>query len=99
MNLTRTLHRLAAATTVAGSIFFIATAVSAQSMSELNSMLSQIQGQMSEAESNTATGKEAVEKLDKAEALFAQIASSPKSDKSELPSAYQRLDSMLNRLY
>ncbi|HXW85208.1 MAG TPA: tetratricopeptide repeat protein [Candidatus Binataceae bacterium] len=92
-------RRLAAAAIVAGAWILLAVPANAQSLGELNEELSAIEGQMGAATSNPSTGKDVVAKLDHAEAAFAQIASSPKSDKSELGPTYQRLNSMLSQMY
>ncbi len=92
-------HRIAV--TVAALVAFALAGAPAwaQSLGELNSELSSIEGQMGAAESSDQSAVQMVERLDHAEAEFAKIASSPKTDKAALIPAYQRLESMLSRLY
>ncbi len=94
-----TIRRLMA-TTVIGAFVALATgAALAQSLGDLNSQLSAIESQMSSAMSSDAAAQSAVEKLDSAEKMFAQISSSPKANKAELQPAFDRLESMLARLH
>jgi hypothetical protein len=72
---------------------------SAQSLGELNDQLSQAEGQMSGAESNPGTAGQVIGQLDRLEALFAKVASNPKTDKTALAPTYNRLDSALSRMY
>jgi hypothetical protein len=91
--------RLGTALAILGALVLLAGSASAQSIGELNSQLAAIEGQLGSAESNPSTANEVVTKLDHLESLFAQIANSPKSDKTALAPAYDRLDSALNRMY
>jgi tetratricopeptide (TPR) repeat protein len=92
-------HRIAVTVAALVAFAFAGAPAWGQSLGELNSELGSIESQMGSAESSDQAGVQVVERLDKAEALFAKIASSPKTDKAALMPAYQQLDSMLSRLY
>ena len=66
---------------------------------QLNGEISSLEGQMSGALSSDSQAQSLVEKLDNAEKSFAQLSSSPKSNKAELQPAFDRLESMLSRLH
>ena len=70
----------------------------AQSMGELQSEISSLNGQMSAAESNESTASEVINRLDTAEGNFAKLASGGKVDKGSLVPMYRELDSMLDRM-
>lgn len=82
-----------------GAILISAGVASAQDIATLNSELAALEGQVGAAESNPKTAMSMIERLDKAEALFSKLANDPKIDRGSLMSAYNRLDSMLTRLY
>jgi len=82
-----------------GVFTFAATAARAQSIEELNSRLSDLEPKVNAALSNESQAPEVVSELDRAEADFAKVASNPKVDKAALVPAYQRLESMIERLY
>lgn len=81
------------------SIAFLAASARAQSVGELNSMINSLEPQVSSALNSPGAAQSVVEKLDNAETMFAKVASNPKTNKSELVSAYDRLESMLSRLH
>jgi hypothetical protein len=91
-------HRLLVMISAVCAVALWSGAAAAQSMGELNSEISSIQGQMGEAESNPGTAESVVERLDKAEQDFAKLASSGKADKSALIPLYNELESMLTRI-
>jgi len=82
-----------------GALFLFANNSSAQGIGELNAEISAAEGEIGAAESNPKTASAVIERLDRAEALFAKIANDPKSDKGGLVGSYGRLESMLNRMY
>jgi Tetratricopeptide repeat len=89
---------------IAATCAFAALALSmgaarAQSLSDINSQLSQIEGQLPAARNNTGQAGSVITQLDRLEALFAKLASSPKIDKSSLAPTYNRLDSALGGMY
>lgn len=92
-------RRLTPALIAAVSITLLAASARAQSIGELNSDISSLEGQVSSSLNNEAAGKSVVEKLDNAETMFAKVASNPKTNKSELISAFDRLESMLARVH
>ncbi len=85
--------------TLVGGLFLLAGTSSAQGVVELNAEISAAEGQIGSAESNPQTASSVIERLDKAEALFAKSANDPKVDKGSLVGPYSRLESMLNRMY
>jgi hypothetical protein len=94
--------RLGATLIALSALIFLATPANAarrsNELDDLNGQLSAVEAQMGAAESNPATAKEVVAKLDHLESVFAQIASSA-SDRSALGPTYDRLDSALSRMY
>jgi TolA-binding protein len=80
-------------------IFAGAFTARAQSIGELNSELSALAPQVSEAMHNQSVADQAIDRLDKAEQAFARLAANPKVDKGELIGVYSRLEDMLNRMY
>jgi thioredoxin-like negative regulator of GroEL len=89
---------------IAATCAFAALALSlgaarAQSLSDINSQLSQIEGQLPAARNDGGQAGSVISQLDRLEALFAKLASSPKIDKSSLAPTYNRLDSALGGMY
>ena len=84
--------------TVMMAIVVGAAIASAQSLSELNRRLDALEPQVAEAVSNPSVASEVISQLDAAEAEFAQIAEGARANGS-LYGAYDRLESMLNRMY
>src|SRR3984957_14241775 len=74
------------------------TIASAQSLSELNRKIDALEPQVAEGVSNPEVASEAITELDAAEADFARVAEGARIN-STLMSTYDRLESMLNRLY
>src|ERR1700758_4669582 len=72
---------------------------SAQSLSSLNHRLDEIQPQVSAGMTDPTAAGGAIDRLDQAEADFAQIVEGGRNDREELISTYDRLESMLNRMY
>ncbi|HVN63435.1 MAG TPA: hypothetical protein VMT58_02265, partial [Candidatus Binataceae bacterium] len=67
--------------------------------SDLDSELSSLEGQMGAAQSSTSAASDVITRLDAAGTQFAKIASGPKANKAELAPMYDRLESMLSRMY
>jgi tetratricopeptide (TPR) repeat protein len=74
------------------------TIASAQSLSELNRKIDALEPQVAEGVSNPEVASEAITELDAAEANFARVAEGARIN-STLMSTYDRLESMLNRMY
>ncbi|MGH7814186.1 MAG: hypothetical protein ACREQI_09315 [Candidatus Binataceae bacterium] len=83
----------------AGTVAARRHAARGPSTSELDAQLTSIEGQLGEAQSNPAVASDVINKLDSAESTFAQIASQPGADKTQLAPTYDRLESMLSRMY
>src|SRR5258708_11594471 len=74
------------------------TLASAQSLGELNREIDALEPQVAEGVSNPAVASEAITQLDAAEAAFSRVAEGARIN-STLMSTYDRLESMLNRMY
>jgi len=70
----------------------------AQSIGQLQSELSSLQGQIGAAESNPSTADQVISHLDAAEGNFAKLTSSGKVDKGALVPIFHQLESMLDRM-
>ena len=77
----------------------LATAASAQTLNSLNRRLDELQPQVSAALSNSAEAGAVIDQLDQAEAEFAQIVEGERNDREDLVATYDRLESMLSRMY
>lgn len=71
---------------------------SAQSLSELNRKIDALEPQVAEGVDNPEVASETIRQLDAAEAEFARVAEGARIN-STLMSTYDRLESMLNRMY
>ena len=71
---------------------------SAQSVGQLQSELSSLQGQMGAAESNPSTADQVIGRLDAAEGNFAKLTQSGKVDKGAMIPIFHQLESMLDRM-
>ena len=92
-------HRLLVMLTAFFALTFTAgIAAAAGSAAQLEDELSGLEGQMSAAESNQSTADQVINRLDSAEADFAQLTSSGRVDKGSLIPIYHQLDSMLDRM-
>lgn len=78
--------------------FAFTRAALAQSLSSLDRRLNEIEPQVSAGVHNPDTASEAIQRLDEAEAEFAQIAES-RNDREALLATYGRLEAMLSRMY
>jgi tetratricopeptide (TPR) repeat protein len=74
------------------------TLASAQSLGELNRKIDALEPQVAQGVSNPAVASEAITQLDAAEAAFSRVAEGARIN-STLMSTYDRLESMLNRMY
>jgi len=83
---------------VAMTIVAGAAIASAQSLGELNRRLDALEPQIAEGVSDPGVASEVISQLDSAEAEFAQVAEGARVN-STLYSTYDRLESMLNRMY
>lgn len=81
------------------ALLALASAANAQSLSELNRRLDAIAPEASAGLTDPTAASSAIDQLDKAEADFAQIAESERTDRNDLIAAYGRLEQMLDRLY
>ncbi|HEY6421554.1 MAG TPA: hypothetical protein VIX59_21355 [Candidatus Binataceae bacterium] len=91
-------RHLTALIAAAAVLTLVAGAAFAQSIGELSSEISSLQGQMGSAESSESTANDVISRLDRAEGDFAKLASGGKADKSALIPLYRELESMLNRM-
>ncbi len=98
MNRSRFSHRLMVMLTAFCALALMAGVAAAQSIGELQSELSSLQGQIGGAESNEATANQVINRLDTAEGTFAKLASAGKVDKGALVPMYRELESMLDRM-
>ncbi|HJU28993.1 MAG TPA: hypothetical protein VJ718_07480, partial [Candidatus Binataceae bacterium] len=71
----------------------------AQSVGALNQRLDEIAPQVAEGVSNPQAASQAIDKLDQAESDFTQIAENGRSSQEQLLATYDRLESMLSRMY
>jgi hypothetical protein len=71
----------------------------AQSLRELNQQLDEIAPQVEEGVTNPQAASEAIDRLDRAESDFAQIAENGRVGQENLLDTYNRLESMLSRMY
>src|SRR5215475_6431475 len=92
-------HRLLVIVVAAGALILFSITARAQSVGELNSQNAGVVGQVGAAESSESTAGSVISRLDQLEAMYAKIASDPKSDKMALGPAYNQLESALSRLY
>jgi hypothetical protein len=100
MNLVSLIRRASIAATCAFAALALSIgAARAQSLGDINGQLSEIEGQISAARNDTGKAGSVITQLDRLEALFAKVASSPKIDKSSLAPTYNRLDSALTQMY
>ena len=83
---------------VAGTIAAGAGVSAAQSLGDLNGRIEALEPQVSEGVNNPEAASQAITQLDAAEAEFARAAEGARPS-SALMSTYDRLESMLNRLY
>ena len=92
-------RRLLAALVVAGAVVLGPAAAQAQSLAEFNRQLDTLGPEVAGALDNQAQADSVVNRLDAAEAEFARIASGGRVNAAELMAAYDRLESMLERVY
>jgi hypothetical protein len=71
----------------------------AQSLSELNQRLNELEGQVAEGVGNPQAASDVIDRLDQAEADFAKMAENGHLDRGALLESYERLERMLNRMY
>ena len=83
---------------IAATIAVVSSLAMAQTVSDLNRQLDELEPQVSEGVSNPEVASEAITQLDAAEAEFARIAEGARPN-SALMTSYDRLESMLNRMY
>jgi len=81
------------------ALLAFASAANAQSLNELDRRLEALAPDVAAGLSNPATASDAIDRLDKAEADFAQIAENEHADRGDLLATYGRLEEMLDRLY
>ncbi|HUY29051.1 MAG TPA: tetratricopeptide repeat protein [Candidatus Binataceae bacterium] len=92
-------HRVSVTMVVIGAMVFAAGAVRAQSLGDVQSQLSGVEGKLSAARSDPTTAGEVINSLDRLEAQFAKVASSGKVDRSALGPTYNQLDDALSSMY
>lgn len=94
-------RRVAAALITIVALAMMPSRAGAQSLSALNGELSRLAERVSAATSGSSyeQANEVVGQLDKAENDFARIAEGGKADKGSLLETYERLESMLSRMY
>ncbi len=80
-------------------LFAIAQSATAQSLSSLDRRLNEIEPQVNAGIHNPEAASEAIQRLDEAEAEFAQIAEGGRNDRESLIATYGRLETMLNQIY
>ncbi len=91
--------RRAGVVLAACALLAFASAANAQSLNELDRRLEALAPDVAAGLSNPATASDAIDRLDKAEADFAQIAENEHADRGDLLATYGRLEEMLDRLY
>jgi tetratricopeptide (TPR) repeat protein len=92
-------RRLVAALVVAAAVMLGAASAQAESLAEFNRQLDALAPEVAGSLDNPAQAGSVVDRLDAAEAQFARIASSGRVNGGELMAAYDRLESMLERVY
>ncbi len=84
--------------TIIAAAFAAAVPAAASDLGDLNRRIAELEPQVSAGVSNPAVASRVITQLDAAEAQFARIAEGKRST-SALLSTYDRLESMLNRMY
>ncbi|MHB8383902.1 MAG: tetratricopeptide repeat protein [Candidatus Binataceae bacterium] len=92
-------HRVSVTIVAVGALVLAAAAVRAQSLGEVQSQLSAIEGKMSAARTDPTTAGEVITDLDRLEAQFAKVSSSGKVDRSALGPTYNQIDDALSSMY
>ncbi|MFZ1887051.1 MAG: tetratricopeptide repeat protein [Candidatus Binataceae bacterium] len=99
MKVFSTVHRASVTIAIVGALVFATSAARAQSLGDVQSQLSSIQGKMSAARTDPTTAGEVISDLDRIEAQFAKVSSSGKVDRSALGPTYNQLDDALSSMY
>jgi TolA-binding protein len=86
-------------TIVIGALISFARIAAAQGLGELNQRLNQIAGQVSAGVGSPEAASQAIDRLDQAEGDFAKLAENGRLDRGALLEPYERLETMLNRMY
>lgn len=99
MTAPRAYGRAAGIVLAACAMLALARAANAQSLSELARRVDALAPDVAAGLSNPTAASDAIDRLDKAEADFAQIAENEHADRADLFTTYGRLEGMLDRLY
>ncbi|MGH7779172.1 MAG: tetratricopeptide repeat protein [Candidatus Binataceae bacterium] len=92
-------HRASVTIVAIGALVFVAGAVRAQSLGDIQSQLNGIQGKLASARTDPTTAGEVISNLDRLEAQFAKVSSSGKVDRSALGPTYNQIDDALSTMY